>query len=77
MAVGVCHGCEDPEARRGGGYRQTLADVLKDRLQPLKVPVVIGLPFGHMPHNATLPVGGRATLDGDKGDLIITAPAVR
>jgi muramoyltetrapeptide carboxypeptidase len=77
VAVGVCHGCEDPEARVGGGYRQTLEDVLKDRLRLLKVPVVIGLPFGHVPHNATLPVGGRATLDGDKGDLVITGAVVR
>jgi muramoyltetrapeptide carboxypeptidase LdcA involved in peptidoglycan recycling len=43
----------------------------------LKVPVVTGLPFGHSPHNATLPVGGRAILDANKGDLILTSAAVR
>jgi len=38
---------------------------------------VIGLPFGHVPHNATLPVGGRATLDAEAGDLVIEEAAVR
>jgi muramoyltetrapeptide carboxypeptidase len=76
VAVGVCQGCEDPKANGGGEYRQTLEDVLKERLLPLKIPVVTGLPFGHVRHNATLPIGGRATLDGEKGDLILTSPAV-
>jgi muramoyltetrapeptide carboxypeptidase len=76
IAVGVCQGCEDPKAKGAREYRQTLEDVLKERLLPLKIPVVIGLPFGHGPYHATLPVGGRATLDGMKGDLLLTDPAV-
>jgi len=31
----------------------------------------MGLPFGHTPINATLPVGALATLDANTGDLII------
>jgi muramoyltetrapeptide carboxypeptidase len=77
VAVGICHGCVDPKAGRAGEYRQTVEDVLRERLRPLKVPVVIGLPFGHSPYNATLPVGGRATLDANNGDLIIARSAVR
>ncbi len=76
IAVGICHECFDPKAKAAGEYRQTLEDVFKERLKPLKVPVVLGLPFGHVPHNATLPVGGRATLDANRGNLIITHPAV-
>jgi len=76
IAVGVCRGCEDPKAGNAREYRQTLEDVLKERLLPLKIPVVIGLPFGHFPYHATLPVGGRATLDATKGDLLLTSPAV-
>jgi muramoyltetrapeptide carboxypeptidase len=77
IAVGICDNCADPKAKTAGEYRQTLEDVLRERLLPLKVPVVIGLPFGHIPYNAALPVGGRATLDAVKGDLILTSPAVR
>jgi muramoyltetrapeptide carboxypeptidase len=77
VAVGLCNHCADPNAAKAGEYRQSLEDVLKERLSPLKVPVVIGLPFGHVPHNATIPVGGRATLDAERGDLVITHAAVR
>jgi muramoyltetrapeptide carboxypeptidase len=76
VAVGINSQCEDPKARRGSEYRQTTSDVFEERLGPLKVPVVTGLPFGHVRQNATLPVGVRATLDGEEGDLIITEPAV-
>ena len=77
IAVGINENCHDPNAKPGGEYRQTLEDVLKERLGPLKVPTVIGLPFGHVPYNVTLPVGGRVTLDANKGDLIITSAAVK
>ena len=50
---------------------------MKERLSVLRVPVVIGLPFGHVDLNATIPVGIRARLDADKGDLIITESAVK
>ncbi len=77
VAVGVCEHCADPKAKTAREYRQTLDDVLKERLLPLKVPVVTGLPFGHTRYNATLPIGGRVLLDAMRGDLVITGPVVR
>jgi muramoyltetrapeptide carboxypeptidase len=77
IAIGVNKNCKDPKARTAKEYRQTLEDVFKDRLLPLKVPLVIGLPFGHVPLNATLPIGVQATLDAHKGDLIIDEAAVQ
>ena len=77
VAVGLNMDCADPHPNRLKEYRQTMEDVLADRLKPLKVPVVVGLPFGHQPWNATLPIGVQAELDGDNGDLIITEAAVR
>jgi len=76
VAIGINHDCADPKARRAKEYRQTLEDVFKERLLPLRIPVVMGLPFGHISRNATLPVGARALLDGDRGELILTEPAV-
>ncbi|HZR19527.1 MAG TPA: LD-carboxypeptidase [Verrucomicrobiae bacterium] len=76
VAIGVNKNCRDPKAKRCTEYRQTLEDVLRERLLPLKVPVVLGLPFGHVRYNATLPVGVTAVLDGDKGDLRIVEAAV-
>ena len=75
VAVGIHRNCQDPKAG-AGEYRQSLEDVLRERLRPLKVPVVTGLPFGHVRCNATLPLGARATLDADHGDLRITEAAV-
>ena len=77
IAIGINANCHDPKAKGAKEYRQTLEDVFKERLLPLKVPVVAGLPFGHIPLNATLPVGVRVTLDAIKGDLVITEPAVK
>ena len=77
VAVGTNRACHDPDAKPGGEYRQSAADVVKERLSSLRVPVVAGLPFGHVPLNATIPVGVRARLDGRRGDLIITESAVR
>jgi muramoyltetrapeptide carboxypeptidase len=76
VAVGTNPGCTDPAAAKSTEYLQSLEDVLRDRLLPLGVPVVIGLPFGHIRDNATLPVGLQATLDAENGNLIITEGAV-
>ena len=77
IAIGINANCQDPKAKGANEYRQTLEDVFAERLLPLKVPVVAGLPFGHIPFNATLPIGVRVTLDAIKGDLVITGPAVK
>jgi muramoyltetrapeptide carboxypeptidase len=77
IAIGVNANCQDPKAKNAKEYRQTLEDVFGERLLPLKVPIVAGLPFGHIPLNATLPVGVRVTLDALKGDLTIDEPAVK
>ena len=76
IAIGINSNCYDPKAKGAHEYRQTLEDVFRERLLPLKIPIVSGLPFGHVPTNATLPFGIRATLDAVKGDLVITEPAV-
>jgi len=77
VAIGTNKDCIDPKAKGCKEYRQTMEDVFKERLAPLKVPVVLGLPFGHVPMNATLPVGVRATLDGLNGDLVIEEAGVK
>lgn len=56
---------------------QALDDVLIDRLSGLGKPVVAGFPFGHIKPKATLPFGCMATLDGERGDLVIEESAVQ
>ena len=77
VAVGVNQDCDDPADAKAKEYKQSSADVLQERLKILGVPVVTGLPFGHQPLNATIPIGVRARRDANRGDLIITESAVR
>ena len=52
------------------------ADVLRERLGDLGVPVAMGFPFGHVDDNWTLPMGVRARLDADAGTLELVQAAV-
>lgn len=69
IAIGLNADCDDPQAKTAKEYRQTLDEVLQERLLPLNIPIVTGLPFGHVPMNATLPFGIRAELDANHGTL--------
>jgi muramoyltetrapeptide carboxypeptidase len=51
-------------------------EVLAERLAPLDVPMVAGLPFGHGPVQLTIPLGIAADLDADAGKLTLREPAL-
>lgn len=51
--------------------------VISEFAERIGVPTVTDLPFGHVEHNCTLPVGVRAHLDGDGATLSLSEPAVR
>jgi muramoyltetrapeptide carboxypeptidase len=44
-------------------------EIVKERLGGLGVPTVVGFPFGHQLHMASLPLGIRARLDAARGEL--------
>jgi muramoyltetrapeptide carboxypeptidase len=67
IAIGRFSQCEVAE----GVASFTVVEVLRDRLADLGIPIVAELPFGHDGCNAALPVGVLATLDGDRGKLVI------
>lgn len=79
VALGRFSGC------RPGIYKPSFSglgtwtwqEVCADRFGKLGIPVVAGLAFGHVPENATIPVGGLAELNGDEGTLTLLEPAVR
>lgn len=58
---------EGSDGRRVWGLK--FADLLRQLLQPLGVPVASGLPFGHGRENWTLPLGVAARLDAGAGTL--------
>lgn len=57
--------------QKPSGYTQSLSveDVLEELLEPLGIPVLVGLPVGHGKHHATVPFGALATLDAGAGTL--------
>ena len=58
------------------GDAHPIVDVLADFAEKLGVPAVVDLPFGHVEHNCTLPVGVNAQLDADAAQLEIIEAAV-
>jgi len=54
----------------------SLEEILFDHLEPLGVPAVAGLTFGHIRDQLTLPIGLEATLDGAAGTLTFAEAAV-
>jgi muramoyltetrapeptide carboxypeptidase len=63
IGFGQFSDCDDPD-----GPEQAEA-VLRERTADLGIPVLAGLPVGHEPGNAALPLGRLARLDGDRGLL--------
>jgi muramoyltetrapeptide carboxypeptidase len=51
-------------------------EVLATYLLPLGIPVAAGFPVGHLDDQWTLPLGVRARLDADAGELELLEPAV-
>ncbi len=65
IAIGRFSHCDPPPSIPSF----SVAEVLRDRLGDLNLPIVSDLPFGHDGVNAALPVGIRSELDGDRGTL--------
>lgn len=74
--AGVAVGQFTEMERRSADGARGFDEVLADYFLPLDVPVVYGLPFGHVDEQWTLPLGVRARLDADTGLLALLDPAV-
>ena len=72
IALGVFADCR----AKGDGPSQTVAETLRDRFGGLGIPVVYGLPFGHVAHQMTFPYGMEAVLDATEGSLTFMEVAV-
>jgi muramoyltetrapeptide carboxypeptidase len=53
-----------------------LDEVLATYLEPLGVPVAYGFPIGHIDEQWTVPIGVRARLDADAGEVELLEGAV-
>jgi muramoyltetrapeptide carboxypeptidase len=66
VAVGALEGFEDYQDR---GW--SVLDVLHDRLASLGVPILAGLPLGHLENPVSIPLGVESVLDADAGTLSV------
>jgi muramoyltetrapeptide carboxypeptidase len=62
--------------RFGGDGALGFDEVLANYFQPLGIPVAYGFPIGHIDAQWTLPLGIRARLDADAGEVELLEPAV-
>lgn len=72
IALGVFYDCQP----KSGSPSLTLEEMLRDRLGALGIPVLYGLPFGHVAHQATFPYGIEAALDVENGTLTLLESGV-
>ena len=72
VAIGAFSECPD----EGSNGIPMVEEIIRERLEPLRIPVAAGFPFGHIPNNWTLPMGIQVRLDADAGTLELLEPAV-
>ena len=71
IGIGRLAGCE---AQEGPSAEEVVSEIL----EPLGVPAVVDLPFGHRGPNAPWPVGGRAAIDAERGEVeLLEFPVAR
>ena len=76
VVVGEHVDCGPKAFRPGYPYGTFSAeDIFRQHLEPLGVPVMVGLPCGHGRHLASLPLGVAARLDADACTLTLLEPA--
>lgn len=71
IGFGQLTACSD-EKRAG----PTAEQVIEEVLAPLGLPLVLGLPFGHGRPNLPWPVGARAAIDGERGEIVVLEAGV-
>ncbi len=70
FGVGAFSDCADDR------YAQTAESVIEEVVRSLGAPLVVDLPFGHVPRNLAWPVGARARLDAESGEVCILEQGV-
>jgi muramoyltetrapeptide carboxypeptidase len=76
VVFGECSGCKPRDFQPGFESTLSAGEVVDEILGKLSIPVLSGLTIGHTNDQLTLPEGVMATLDADKGHLVIEEPAV-
>lgn len=76
IALGVFKNCETKPEDLDFGLSLSLKEVLMDRFSDFNIPIIYGLPIGHINDNATLPLGIEAELNVEEACLTILESGV-
>jgi muramoyltetrapeptide carboxypeptidase len=79
FVFGQCTNCDKitkENSQKDGGISLTLAQVLKDHIQPLGIPAWSGAMIGHIKNKFILPVGANVEIDANKGTIQLLESAV-
>jgi len=76
LVFGECYLCRPRDYKPAFDSTLSFGEVLDEILGKLRIPVLSGLTFGHTDDQLTLPLGVMATLDADKGELVIEESGV-
>ena len=77
IIFGECEDCRRSDYKPSFDATFSLGEVVDNILGELQIPVLSGLTIGHTDDQLTLPLGVMATLDADKGELVIEESAVQ
>jgi muramoyltetrapeptide carboxypeptidase len=77
VVFGECASCRPRDYQPGFESTLSTGEVVDEILGKLSIPVLSGLTIGHTDDQLTLPEGVMASLDADKGQLVIEEAGVR
>ncbi|HZS46885.1 MAG TPA: LD-carboxypeptidase [Blastocatellia bacterium] len=77
VIFGECSGCKPNDYQPGFNSTFTLGEIVDQFFGQMNVPVISGLTIGHTDDQITLPEGAMATLDADKGEIVIEETVTR
>jgi muramoyltetrapeptide carboxypeptidase len=75
IVFGECADCDAKDYKPSLAWNLTFGEVLNDRFEGIKSPVMFGLTIGHTGDQLTLPLGVTATLDSGRQELIVEESA--
>ncbi|HEX8984600.1 MAG TPA: LD-carboxypeptidase [Bryobacteraceae bacterium] len=76
IVFGECSHCGPREFQPGFESTFSAGEVVDQILGPLTIPVLSGLTIGHTDDQLTLPLGAMATLDAERGELVVEESGV-
>ncbi|HOL72694.1 MAG TPA: LD-carboxypeptidase [Bryobacteraceae bacterium] len=76
IIFGECRSCRPRDYRPSFESTLSVGEVIDEILGKFDIPVLSGLTIGHTGDQLTLPLGVPATLDADRGELVIEEAAV-